>query len=398
MLDVQIGCTTRAMAHLTRGNFGYYLNVFPVLCQLVASAQKPKVARAMLFKMERLLLYNEKHPDITTFFTENFMTLRETVIENLHSILTHYVNRNVVTHDNYEKATCIAQQCRALRNELKKKVLKKKAQPAERLGRLQRLESKAFEETNKDMAEFLFKPFREMVAQLKADGRCSGQYADKLRPRLNWQAVGQKKLDEALTETEAFLANRDWMPPAPPVGLLAWLKHNKTTLTKVHAPECKRRGLSTAGGKTAVSERIVAHVVAHPLVFQGTDGKTYDARPLGYVGELPVSASLCCACKAASCVDVAAAAAAIAADAAAATGAAAVALLAAAELATGASAAGPGAATAGAAAAEADMSDLETAEELAGGVCTKRDIKKGKRDAVSKGANPLLLCILNCNK
>ena len=238
------------------------------------------------------------------------------------------------------------------------------------------MESNAFEETNKDVAEFLFKPFREMVAQLKADGRCSGQYADKLWPRLNWQAGGQKKLDEALTETEAFLANRDWMPPAPPVGLLAWLKHNKTTLTKVHAPECKRRGLCTAGGKAAVSERIVAHVVAHPLVFQGTDGKTYDARPLGYVGELPVSASLCCACKAASCVDVAAAAAAIAADAAAATGASAVALLAAAELATDASAAGPGAATAGAAAAEADMSDLETAEELAGGVCAKTRFKK----------------------
>jgi hypothetical protein len=193
-----------------------------------------------------------------------------------------------------------------------------------------------------------------MVAQLKADGRCSGQYADELWPRLNWQADGQKKLDEALTETEAFLANRDWMPPAPMVGLLAWLKHNKTTLTNVHAPECKRRGLSTAGGKAAVSERIVAHVVAHPLAFQVTDGKTYGARPLRYVGELPVSASLCCACKAASCVDVASAAA--TADAAAATGAAAVTMLAAAELATDAAAAGPGVATAGAASAEADMS------------------------------------------
>jgi hypothetical protein len=38
-----------------------------------------------------------------------------------------------------------------------------------------------------------------MVAQLKAYGRCSGQYADGLWPRLNWQAEGQKKLDEALT-------------------------------------------------------------------------------------------------------------------------------------------------------------------------------------------------------
>ena len=158
---------------------------------------------------------------------------------------------------------------------------------------------------------------------------------------MNWQADGQKKLDEALTETEAFLANRDWMPPAPPVGLLAWLKHNKTILKNVHAPECKRRGLSMAGSKA---------------VFKGTDGKNYDARPVGYVGELPVSASLCCACKAASCV-----AAAAAADAA-----AAVAPLAPAEATTDAAAvdaaavdaaaAATGAAT-GAAAAEADMSD-----------------------------------------
>ena len=173
---------------------------------------------------------------------------------------------------------------------------------------------------------------------------------------MNWQADGQKKLDESLTETEAFLANRDWMPPAPPVGLLAWLKHNKTILKNVHAPECKRRGLSMAGSKAVVSERIVAHVVAHPAVFKGTDGKNYDARPVGYVGELPVSASLCCACKAASCV-----AAAAAADAA-----AAVAPLAPAEATTDAAAvdaaavdaaaAATGAAT-GAAAAEADMSD-----------------------------------------
>jgi hypothetical protein len=131
----------------------------------------------------------------------------------------------------------------------------------------------------------------------------------------------------------------------------------QTTVIKVHAPECKWRGLSTAGGKAAVSERIAAHVAAHPLVFQGTNGKTYDALPLGYVGELPVLASLCCACKAASCVAVAAAAVATAADSAAATGAAAVTLLAAAELETDAAPAGPGAAAACAAAAEADKSD-----------------------------------------
>ena len=173
LIDVQIGCATRAMAHWTRGDLSYYLTIFPVLCQLVASAHKPKVAAAMLYKMERLLLYNERHPDIITFFSENCLTLRKTTIENWHSILTHYVNRNVavVTHDNYLTATCVAQQCRKLKK---------------RLGLLLQLKSDAFDETNTNVADFLLEPFRDMAMQLKADGRCSGKYAGELWPRVNW--------------------------------------------------------------------------------------------------------------------------------------------------------------------------------------------------------------------
>ena len=71
LIEVQIGSVTRAMSQCTRGNFTYYLNIFPVLCQLVASAHKLKVAVAMLYKMERLLLYNERQPDFITFFPRN---------------------------------------------------------------------------------------------------------------------------------------------------------------------------------------------------------------------------------------------------------------------------------------------------------------------------------------
>ena len=161
LLDVQIGCTTRAMAHWTRGHLSYYLTIFPVLCQLVASAHKPKVAFAMLYKMERLLLYNEKHPDIITSFFENCLTLRETTIENWHSILTHYVNRNVavVTHENYSTATCVAQQCRKLKKRLDEELLKKKSKPPERLGLLLQLQNEAFDETNANVANFLLEPW-----------------------------------------------------------------------------------------------------------------------------------------------------------------------------------------------------------------------------------------------
>jgi hypothetical protein len=318
LIEVQIGSVTRAMSQWTRGNFTYYLNIFPVLCQLVASAHKPKVARAMIYKLERLLFYNERHPDIITFFAANCMTLRETVIENWHSVLTHYVNRHVavVTHDNYVKATCSAQQLRKLREELKGTLLNKKEELAERLGLLQRLENKALDQTNKDVAEFLEKPFREMIAQLVKDGRCSGKYADELWPRHDWQANGQAKLSAALEETEAFLANRDWMPAAAPVGLAAWLAHPKTTMPKVHNPECKRRGLLWTGLKANLSERIFAHVVAHPDGFVGADdGQKHEARPAGFIGDLPATSPLRCACSNESCAAARAAAAAAAATA-----------------------------------------------------------------------------------
>ena len=102
------------------------------------------------------------------------------------------MNRNVavVTHENYSTATCVAQQCRKLKKRLDEELLKKKSKPPERLGLLLQLQNEAFDETNANVANFLLEPFRDMVMLLKADGRCSGKYADELWPRLNWQAEG----------------------------------------------------------------------------------------------------------------------------------------------------------------------------------------------------------------
>jgi hypothetical protein len=233
------------------------------------------------------------------------------MIENWHSILTHYVNRNVavVTHENYSTATCVAQQCRKLKKRLDEELLKKKSKPPERLGLLLQLQNEAFDETNANVANFLLEPFRDMVMLLKADGRCSGKYADELWPRLNWQAEGQDKLAAALKDQEAFLASRKWVPAAAPVGLLGWLNDTAQTLTAVHKPECVRRGIAGPGLKGALSERIVAHVVAHPggFVYSGTE---HEACPLGYRGDLPTEAPLCCCCKEDGCVAKAAVAAA----------------------------------------------------------------------------------------
>ena len=100
-----------------------------------------------------------------------------------------------------------------------------------------------------------------------------------------------------------------WVPAAAPAGLLGWLNATAQTLTAVHKPECVRRGIAGPGLKGALSERIVAHVVAHPggFVYSGTE---HEACPLGYRGDLPTEAPLCCCCKEDGCVAKAAVAAA----------------------------------------------------------------------------------------
>jgi hypothetical protein len=90
---------------------------------------------------------------------------------------------------------------------------------------------------------------------------------------------------------------------------LGWLNATAQTLTAVHKPECVRRGISGPGVKGALSERFVAHVVAHPGGFM-CSGTEHEACPLGYRGGLPTEAPFCCCCKESGCVAEAAVAAA----------------------------------------------------------------------------------------
>jgi len=167
---------------------------------------------------------NEKHPDLLQFFAENSLTLRETAIENWHSILYHYFNRHVtnVKNEHYEKASCSAKQLRATKTDLKEHLLKRKPQPPERLGLLQKMGGEALDETKKHLASFLLHFFTEMVAQLKADKVFSGDYADAMWPRESSAGLmtrGMAGFMKALALTEAFDA--DFRAPAAPEGLRA---------------------------------------------------------------------------------------------------------------------------------------------------------------------------------
>jgi hypothetical protein len=77
-----------------------------------------------------------------------------------------------------------------------------------------------------------------------------------------------------------------------PTTLLSWLNHAKTTLGSVHVGELARRGLLAIGGekKEGKSQRIFDHVIANPGGFRHAQtGLHCDARPVGFVGDLPVA-------------------------------------------------------------------------------------------------------------
>ena len=292
LIEVEIGLITRSMAQWTRGNIRPFFDALPYLAQIVGRAQKPKIARAMLYKLERLAHYNDNHPDILTFFSENCLALRETRIEDWHSILTHYVNKHVreVQAKHYERGSCMAQQVRGVKNDLKEHLFDRKPKAEERLGLLDNLHGKAFNETNEDVAEVVLSPFRDMILQIKEHGRCRGAYADELWPRSTRLPDGQSNLMTALDLTEEFHAQwvSECTPNIEPEGLLAWLNHRNSVVKMVHDPEIKRRGLSKTGTKAKKSQRIFDHVVANPNGFMDKESGVHcRAKPLGYEGDLP---------------------------------------------------------------------------------------------------------------
>ena len=127
-----------------------------------------------------------------------------------------------------------------------------------------------------------------MILQLKADGRCSGKYADELWPRANHLGDGQKGLVTALVKTEVFLVDWSAPPAATPVGLKAWLLHKDTKVKTVHKVELKRRGLAQTGNKKELSVRIYNHVALNLDGYMDKEnGVFHVAAPKGYSGELP---------------------------------------------------------------------------------------------------------------
>jgi hypothetical protein len=208
LIEVEIGTITRVMAHWTRGNIEPYFRMFPVLAQLVGRVHKLKVARAMLYMLERDCSFATNSILAFSLSVLRVASLSETAIENWHSILTHYVNRHVATapHSHNEKASRIASAVRALRADLDTRFFKRKEGAVERLGSLQNMQSKALDETNERVAEFLFVSFQDMILQMKETGSCTGEYSDQLWPRSNHLQEGQRGLEKALELTEAFLS------------------------------------------------------------------------------------------------------------------------------------------------------------------------------------------------
>ena len=304
LIDVEISAVVLSMAHWSQGNIEPYFRLFPVLCQIVAADPdtKPNIVKVMHLSLERLVLYNNEHPDVLGLFGRGCLGFRETVIESHHSCLTHIIDKHThdLGHQHYVRGTCLLAPVRKLEMSLLAKFGGKcKEKDMERLGNIKRKLGETHNDTNAKLDEFLYTGvgFEEMFNQLETDGKCSGEYADerwseKSRNRL---PQGQANFENALPGTVAWLKKQEAEEGVDPKEetLLAWLSKRGTTIAKVLVPELRRRGLRVSGNKPDLAARINKHAKDYPGGFKNADeddeghGKDCVARPEGFLGVMP---------------------------------------------------------------------------------------------------------------
>ena len=281
LIEVEIGSITRGMAAWTHGSLEPYLRMFPIYTQLVSFAHKPKVARAMLLKLERLILYSDDHPDVLEFLAANCLLLRETHIENYHSILTHYVHKSTpsISHGHYMHATSVVKNLRRLRDSLAALADHKPSEyKNERAVLLERFQSKTFDGTNTGLDEFLYTPFEAMIDMIAEDKCCSGKYSDDEWPRRDRLAEGHAASQTALDSYVLYFEGLK--KAAVGEGLEGWL-WNPYTRNAMMQEELRRRGLTISGSKQQLVERILDHARANQdgFLVQGDAEKQSNCPP-----------------------------------------------------------------------------------------------------------------------
>ena len=305
LIDVEISAVVISMAHWAQGNIEPYLRLFPVLCQIVAADPdtKPNIIRVMHLSLERLVLYNNEHPDVLEMFGRGCLGFRETAIELHHSCLTHIIDKHTgnLDHDNYVRGTCLLGPVRALEQSIVGGFGGKcKDSDMERLKNIKRTLTTAFDATNSALDEFLYAGvgFEEMLEQLEQYGVCSGEYADDKwsEGSRNRLSKGQTNFENAVPKTVAWLEKMEEKEAQDPAQetLLEWLNKKGTTINKVLLPELRRRGLGVSGKKAVLAGRIHEHAKENPGKFINADvkdedgnvgyGKPLSSRPKGFLG------------------------------------------------------------------------------------------------------------------
>ena len=274
LIEVEIGSITRGMAAWTHGSLEPYLRMFPIYTQLVSFAHKPKVARAMLLKLERLILYSDDHPDVLEFLAANCLLLRETHIENYHSILTHYVHKSTpsISHGHYMHATSVVKNLRRLRDSLAALADHKLSEyKTERAVLLERFQSKTFDDTNTGLDEFIYTPFEAMIDMIAEDKGCSGKYSDDEWPRRDRLAEGHAASQKALDSCVLYFEGLKKAVAGKGLGGWLWNSHTRNAMMQ---GELSRRGLATSGSKRQLVERILDHARANQggFLVQGDGG------------------------------------------------------------------------------------------------------------------------------
>lgn len=292
--DMQVLLATEPFLAWTDGNLEPFMRLFPAMCAFIATVNKPKVQRAMILKQYCLVHYAEEHPDVLETIMANCPVLVETTCEYHNARMKRWIGDNVAnpTHDHYLEASTVCMQTDKMWADMKGVASKAKAGETDRVKALHKAEKPGFADTKAQAGKFISAPFKAIIDQIAADGKCSGEYADSEWPREEVASLvdGQTKLETVgLPSLQKHLESfaNGGAATTMPTDLRTFMKSPFTKVRDLKA-ECRRRGLRTSGPKPDLADAIASHAEKNPGGFKNEDVQDkVENSEFGFGKELP---------------------------------------------------------------------------------------------------------------
>eukprot|EP00615_Pteridomonas_danica_P019322 CAMPEP_0114401742 /NCGR_PEP_ID=MMETSP0102-20121206/17461_1 /TAXON_ID=38822 ORGANISM="Pteridomonas danica, Strain PT" /NCGR_SAMPLE_ID=MMETSP0102 /ASSEMBLY_ACC=CAM_ASM_000212 /LENGTH=1480 /DNA_ID=CAMNT_0001564943 /DNA_START=66 /DNA_END=4505 /DNA_ORIENTATION=+ len=280
LLDIEIVVCILPFIQWTEGDFLPFLNLFPIMVQMVSYSGKSTAIKAFMLKMFVLQWYATKHPDILKTMGQNCTILVETMIEYHNSRMAYMVPSKVpsLNIDHYKKASCL----RAAFDQLKRSITNEptKKKQSERMRQLNMVNSKASVATVVEFKSLVTDKFVAILKALKNGTLPESDYANSCWPVVERLKIGQDKLNKTLTDMVGFYAEYKVLAADPAHPLAKYLRSAKVTV-KLMKEELRRGGVTPPpnNNKPLHAQWLFEHIRDNPLL----------GKPLNYEGEFPAS-------------------------------------------------------------------------------------------------------------